>query len=90
MNLAALRIAQKQCAEAVRLSREALAIDRRILPQGHARTATAALGLARALHACGATAEAQPLGQEALRIRTGLMPAAAWQIAEAGRFVRQP
>jgi hypothetical protein len=85
LRLSALRIAQKRCGEAVPLSREALAIARRFLPERHALVATAALGLARALEACGQLTEAQPLALEALRIRTEIMPAGAWQIAEARR-----
>jgi len=53
VTLSALRVAQKRCGEAVPLSREALSIDRQFLPEGHALVATAALGLARALEACG-------------------------------------
>ncbi|MGA2136155.1 MAG: tetratricopeptide repeat protein [Bryobacteraceae bacterium] len=84
--MSALRVAQKRCAEAVPLSREALAISRQFLPESDALVATAALGLARALEACGDDAEAQPLAREALRIRTELMPVGAWQIGEARRF----
>jgi hypothetical protein len=87
LNLAMLRIAQKRCADAVSLSREALAMTRYFLPERHGLTATSALGPARALQACGNAAEAQPLALEALRIRTEMMPAGAWQIGEARRAV---
>jgi hypothetical protein len=85
LRLSVLRIAQKRCGEAVPLSQEALAIARRFLPQRHAFIATAALGLARSLEACGQPTEAKPLALEALRIRADIMPAGAWQIAEARR-----
>ena len=61
-------------------------IIRQFLPAQHPRVATAALGLASALNACGASDEARPLAAEALQIRTALMPAAAWQIVEARRL----
>ena len=71
------------------MSREALAIAREFLPERHALTARAALGLAQALKASGEVAEAQPLALEAFRFRTELMPAGAWQIAEANRLVQR-
>lgn len=46
LRLSALRVAQRRCGEAVPLSREALATTRRFLPERHALTAPAALGLA--------------------------------------------
>jgi hypothetical protein len=64
-------------------------MTRQVLPESHTRTATAALGLARALQACGKAGEAEPLALEALRIRTVLMPPGAWQIGEASRSVAQ-
>jgi hypothetical protein len=82
---AGLRIAQRRCGEAVPLSQEALAIARHFLPERHAFIATAALSLAQSLEACGQAAEAKLLALEALRIRTDIMPAGAWQIAEARR-----
>jgi len=47
-------------------------MTRQFLPQRHALNATQALGLARALEACGNAEEARPLAMEALRIRTEL------------------
>ncbi len=87
LRLSTVRIGQQRCGEAVLLSREALATTRRYLPERHALTATAALGLAQALTACGAAGEARPLALEALRIRTELMAPGAWQIREASRFM---
>lgn len=58
-------------------------MTRQCLPERHARTASAVLGLAGALEACGRVEEAQPLASEALRIRIELMPPGAWQIGEA-------
>jgi len=86
LGMAALRMAQKRCGDAVPLSREALGSAREFLPVLHALTATAALSLARALQVCGNAAEARPLADEALNIRTQLMPGGSWQIGEARRF----
>jgi hypothetical protein len=77
LNLAALRAGQKRCDEGVSLSREGLAMTRQFLPERHERIATAALGLAGALRACGRGGEGQPLVFEALQIRTELMPSVA-------------
>jgi len=85
VSLAALRNAQKRCHEGVSRSREAFAKTRQSLAWNHVLVATAAFGLARSLEACGEAGEAQPLAMEALRIRTDLMPAGAWQIREAKR-----
>jgi len=86
IQLASLRLAQRRCPEAIRASRDALALSRRFYPAHHPRLATAALSLAQSLHACDAAAEARPLAAEALRIRTALLPAGAKPLEEARRL----
>jgi len=61
VSLSSLRLAQKRCGDAISLGREAVAMSRRFLPEHHLSRATAGLGLARALQACGEAAEATPL-----------------------------
>ncbi len=86
VSLSSLRLEQMRCGEAVSLSREAVAMSRQFLLESHAFHAAAGLGLAVAPQPCGEAAEAAPLAQAALKILTALMPAGAWQLAEAKRL----
>jgi serine/threonine-protein kinase len=76
--LAELRVAEKRMAEALPLFQQAMAIDRKVFPEGQLQNTIIELAYARQ----GAP-DAYSLASRALEFREKKLPPDAWQIAEA-------
>ena len=82
--VAGLRREQGLAAEAEALYRRAIAMDWRLFRGGHPQTATHLLALSRLLLSTGDDINAEPLAQQALKIRrNGSFPQDSWKIVEA-------
>jgi Flp pilus assembly protein TadD len=74
---------QEKYAEGERVAREALAIARRVLPEGNENLLATLVFLGLALVGQENGAEAEPLLRECLEGREATMPEGRWEIAQA-------